>query len=837
MKCACIWSVLLTLLVACGDTLPRTQVVLVIDAEPGVRSQTHEVQVVIRGGTGAMAQWQERLDRSFIPGGNAEWPMELALVPVGDDASRVYEATATAVATNGDPVAKVRAISGYRKGKTLVLRLLFEDACRDQVAVCGATQTCRAGACVNANVDAMSLEVFKPGVGSDAGGTGGSGGNNDASIDSGTDAADINECLVNNGGCGDATFYSCTNNPGAAPTCADINECLTNNGGCDSLTTCTNNAGAAPTCSACPEGYVGTGATGCAPTLTALTLSSGTLTPVLSSSVMSYTVSVTLATQTITLTPTVPTGATITINSQAVASGSSWTSPTLNLGANAITIVVSQSGHPSRNYTLTVTRGEMSQEAYIKASNTGASDRVGNSVALSSDGGTLAVAAYYEASNATGINGNQADNSATESGAVYVFTRTGSVWSQQAYVKASNTGANDRFGSSVALSSDGGTLAVGACREASNATGINGNQADNSASYAGAVYVFTRSGSVWSQQAFVKASNTGANDQFGSSVALSSDGGTLAVGAPGEDSSATGINGSQSDNSATDSGAVYVFTRAGSVWSQQAYLKASNTGASDRFGSSVAISSDGGTLAVGAYYEDSNATGINGNQADNSATESGAVYVFTRSGSVWSQQAFVKASNTGASDQFGSSVALSDDGGTFAVGAPAEASNATGINGNQADNSAIDSGAVYVFTRSGSVWSQQAFVKASNTGGANEHFGASVALSSDGGTLAVGAHGEDSNATGINGNQADNSASYAGAVYVFTRSGSVWSQQAFVKASNTGAYDSFGVSVALSGDGGTLAVGASREASNATGINGNQADNSASYAGAVYVFR
>ena len=135
-------------------------------------------------------------------------------------------------------------------------------------------------------------------------------------------------------------------------------------------------------------------------------------------------------------------------------------------------------------------------------------------------------------------------------------------------------------------------------------------------------------------------------------------------------------------------------------FAQQAYLKASNTGASDLFGLSVALSGD--TLAVGAYFEGSAATGIDGNQADNSAVSSGAVYVFTRTGGVWSQQAYLKASNTGGidqfglgGDQFGYSVALSGD--TLAVGARNEASAATGVNGNQADNSAPTSGAVYVY--------------------------------------------------------------------------------------------------------------------------------------------
>ncbi len=321
----------------------------------------------------------------------------------------------------------------------------------------------------------------------------------------------------------------------------------------------------------------------------------------------------------------------------------------------------------------------------------------------------------------------------------------------------------------MALSADGNTLAVVAIGEDSNATGVNGNQNDNSARGAGAVYVFTRSGTTWSQQAYIKASNTNAVDWFGRSVALSADGNTLAVGAYGEASNATGVNGNQNNNSEDDAGAVYVFTRSGTTWSQQAYIKASNTNAYDYFGHSVALAADGNTLAVGAYREDSNATGVNGNQNNNSAGNAGAVYVFTRSGTTWSQQAYIKASNTGADDRFGYSVALSADGNALAVGAILEASNATGVNGNQNDNSAYDAGAVYVFTRSGTTWSQQAYIKASNTG-AVDWFGRSVALSADGNTLAVGAHFEDSNATGVNGNQNDNSARGAGAVYVFRAS-------------------------------------------------------------------
>jgi hypothetical protein len=468
-----------------------------------------------------------------------------------------------------------------------------------------------------------------------------------------------------------------------------------------------------------------------------------------------------------------------------------------------------------------VTIDPIAQHAYLKASNTDVTDRFGFSVAISGD--TVVVGAPEEDSNGVGVNGNQANNSRVNAGAAYVFARTGTGWSQQAYLKASNTDSNDAFGWSVAISGD--TVVVGALGESSNATGVNGNQADNSAGSAGAAYVFVRSGTGWSQQAYLKASNTDAGDGFGVSVAVSGD--TVMVGANGEDSNATGINGNQADNSAAQAGAAYVFVRSGTSWSQQAYLKASNTGADDRFGQSVAVSGD--TVVVGSYLEDSQATGVNGNQADNSAGAAGAAYLFVRSGTTWSQQAYLKASNTDASDYFGHSVAIAGD--TVVVGAYAERSNATGINGNQADNSAFDAGAAYVFVRSGSTWSQQAYLKASSTD-AGDRFGIAVAVSGD--TVVVGAPEEDSDATGVDGNQADNGASSAGAAYLFVRNGSTWSQQAYLKASNTDANDRFGSAVAVSGD--MVVVGASHESSNSTGINGDQFNNSAASSGCVYVF-
>jgi hypothetical protein len=274
-------------------------------------------------------------------------------------------------------------------------------------------------------------------------------------------------------------------------------------------------------------------------------------------------------------------------------------------------------------------------------------------------------------------------------------------------------------------------------------------------------------------QAYVKASNTEANDLFGSSVAISGE--TVVVGAWGEDSNATGVGGNQANNSQVDSGAAYVFVRNGTTWSQQAYLKASNTGAGDHFGYSVAIL--GETVVVAALLEDGNATGVGGDQANNSAGNSGAAYVFVRNGTTWSPQAYLKASNTEANDLFGSSVAISGE--TVVVGANGEASNGTGVNGTQTDNSAGNSGAAYVFVRNGTTWSQQAYLKASNTG-AGDYFGISVSISSE--TVVVGAWGEASNATGVGGGQASNSEGNSGAAYVFVRNGTIWSQQAYLKA-------------------------------------------------------
>ncbi|HEY3160484.1 MAG TPA: hypothetical protein VGJ78_16075 [Vicinamibacterales bacterium] len=513
----------------------------------------------------------------------------------------------------------------------------------------------------------------------------------------------------------------------------------------------------------------------------------------------------------------------------------------------------------------------LKQVAYIKASNAEAFDHfacgggnqghTGTSIALSGDANTMAVGAPFESGGSRGVNGNQSDNSMYAAGAVYVYVRQGQSWTQQAYVKASNPGLNDHFGSSVALSRDGNTMAVAAHWEASGATGINGNQNDDSVPQAGAVYVFTRAGTTWTQQAYIKASNTGNaaqgdGDQFGFSLALSGDGNTLAVGAITEDSAARQINGNQADDSAQSAGAVYVFSRTGTTWAQQAYVKSANHDAGDLLGFSVGLSFDGNTLAAAAFNESGSGKGTNPPD-DNKSQGSGALYVFTRQNGAWSQEAYIKASRGETSDGFGFATSISADGNTVAVGSGDEACLTPGIDPPGCADDApplrganIWVGAAYVFVRSAGTWSEQSFIKAPNARPYNS-FGVRLALSGDGNALAVTSYLEDNAGRGVRPPQVvqfliqeifnawrehKNEAEESGAAYLFTRTAGKWTAGAYIKADNTDAGDEFGSAVAISGDGHTMVFGAHQEDSAARGVNGNQADNSASDSGAAYVF-
>jgi len=439
------------------------------------------------------------------------------------------------------------------------------------------------------------------------------------------------------------------------------------------------------------------------------------------------------------------------------------------------------------------------QKAYIKASNTGWGDNFGWSVSISGD--TLVIGAYDESSNSTGIDGDETNDLASGSGAVYVFIKVEGEWQQQAYIKAFNTGMNDAFGYSVALSGD--FLVVGAPSEGDFSKG--------------AVYVFNRFNGIWSQQAYLKPRFS--SSQFGYSVAI--DGDTVVIGAYEQSSDSSG-----NSTGFGSPGAVYVYTRSEGVWTQQDLLMASNLGNDDFFGWSVAIS--GNTIVVGAAFEDSSSRGINSDGNNDTAENSGAAYIFTRINKVWSQQAYLKPSNTGAGDHFGWSVDISGD--TVIVGAWVESSNALGVNGDGFNDLDYASGAAYVFERNGNVWNQQAYLKATTE---TFEFGWSVAVS--GNRIVVGSFGDFDGSSGIN--NYDPSLferRNSGAAFVFEREGDIWNQISYIKSSNSERYDRFGTSVDISAQ--QIIVGAAFEDSNSTGVNSDELNNSLSFSGAAYAF-
>ena len=265
----------------------------------------------------------------------------------------------------------------------------------------------------------------------------------------------------------------------------------------------------------------------------------------------------------------------------------------------------------------------------------------------------------------------------------------------------------------------------------------------------GSAYVFVRSGNTWTQQAKLTASDATEYDQFGWSVAVSGD--TAVIG------SFRGID------AGTDSGAVYVFVRSGNTWTEQTKLSASDDSAGDWFGYSVAVSGD--TAVVGANF------------GDGMTADSGAAYVFVRSGNTWSEQVKLTASDSAEYDQFGYSVAISED--TVVIGAYVD------------NDKGLQSGSAYVFLRSGSTWTEQAKLTASD-GAAGDYFGYSVAVSGD--TVVIGAYKDDDKGRD------------SGSAYVFLRSGGIWVEQAKLIASDGNSSDNFGYSVAVSGD--TTVIGA-----------------------------
>jgi hypothetical protein len=456
---------------------------------------------------------------------------------------------------------------------------------------------------------------------------------------------------------------------------------------------------------------------------------------------------------------------------------------TILVGANQSTV----SGHIHQGAAYVFVRSGMiwNQQAKLSASSGAAGEFFGTSVALNNDGSTALIGAY-----------GYTFSIKTAQGGAYVFTRSGTTWSQQTTptpLMAFDAAANDWSGSAVSLSDNGNTALVAAPGKSSGR---------------GAAYVYVRSGSSWAFQSKILAWDGVAGDDFARSVSLSGDGNLALISA--DNASPNGVA----------SGAAYTFTRSGTLWSNGVKLIAPDGATGDWFGYSASLSKDGSTAVVGAvqaaissslnegtayvfygpgFTQKQKLVPGNGQAAANigaavaiagdgssvvvgapnwiaSLMHVGTTYVFCRYASPWRQQYSANNLSGKSNDAFGDALALSSDGNTAIVGS-------------------VNMNTVFIYTRSGGLWSLQANIPSKDPN--SNDFGASVALSGDGNLALVGALQAQ---VGTNGKQ--------GAAYLLTRSGATWSVSPKIVASDGAANDQFGISVALSRDGTTAAIGA-----------------------------
>ncbi len=377
------------------------------------------------------------------------------------------------------------------------------------------------------------------------------------------------------------------------------------------------------------------------------------------------------------------------------------------------------------------------EQAKLTAAAAAPNDRFGTSVGVNAD--TVVVGAPF------------ASGFGQFTGTAYVYTGTGSTWTEQAALVADDAAVGDRTGWTVDV--EGDTIVAGSY--GNNAAGVD----------SGAAYVFSRSGTAWTQQAKLVPADAATFDGLGYSVAI--DGDTAVVASVSDD-----VVG-------TDSGSAYVFTRSGTTWTEQAKLVAGDGAAGDNFGFWLDI--DGDTVVVGAP----------GHDAAN-ATNAGAAYVFTRSGTTWAQQQKLTAPDGTANDQFGHGVTI--DGDTIGIGVPFD------------DDAGTDSGSALVFSRSAATWTQEAKFRGADTA-AGDRFGSAVAT--NGSVLVVGSPRD-----GIAGN-------ISGSAYVFSRAGIAWSENTKLVPADNQTGDQFGISVAISGD---VIVGAHND------------DGAGNNSGSAYVF-
>ncbi len=326
---------------------------------------------------------------------------------------------------------------------------------------------------------------------------------------------------------------------------------------------------------------------------------------------------------------------------------------------------------------------DWTETAKLLANDKANQDQMGGSVALSADGNTLLVGTPYQ----------EDDDFSANSGAAYVFVRSGNVWTQQAKLTSDGKIYGEHFGNSVSLSADGNTALIGSP-----------GRARAGSQDVGGAWVFTRSGNSWSPGPTVYPSDLDAYDIYGAEVSLSSDASLALISAPGQTDSSGKV----------DKGVVYVFTRSGVAWTQQTKLAISNNSYGHYFGGSIALNDDATIALIGDYA------------AQEAEGYVGVAYIFIRSGSIWTKQAKLTANDRAPDDEFGANVALDSSGNTALIMASYED-----------DSGTANNGAAYIFTNMGGVWTQRSKLLAKDKQN-YDYFGISGILSPDGRTALVG---------------------------------------------------------------------------------------------------
>lgn len=442
-----------------------------------------------------------------------------------------------------------------------------------------------------------------------------------------------------------------------------------------------------------------------------------------------------------------------------------WTGTGLNLSTTYYARVryrdnANTAGSWSNTLTLTTKSTyaiTIEESKFIAGSDKSTNDAFGNCISANSDGSRVVIGipkSFY--------------TSLSNAGAAYVFKRTGTTWAVEGILAESDAATGDYFGTSVTINADGSRIAIGARLKNGGTT------------TSGVVYVFLRTGTTWAQEQKITPTTPVGGAHFGSAVSLNSDATRLAVGAE------------QSNKPVSSSGSAYIFLRTGTTWTQEALIASTDGLSLDYFGYSISLSGDGIRVAVGAK----STAGAGGQNA------SGAVYVFTRSGTTWTQEKKLTASIQNDTANFGWSVAINYDGSRIVSGAI-----------NDLNNSSSVTGVAYVYSRTGTTWIEEQ--KIINPGNANGgQFGSSVAISDNGSRIAIGAFNE------------INATWNAGAVFVFSRNNTTWTQESKLLASDPNPGMNFGYAVSISNDGTRIFVGAN--AATVAGLNA---------CGAAYVYR